>query len=141
MPSQVSPGRHRTSNLRKPKSASGAKKSGISADATKTKPKAVKPARKQFAAGELVVNPLVKKRTEANKGLLQIKKIGNSTGLIFPKSLLENLKLEQGDWVTVIPTADGSLHLRRSNEVFDRGMELAEKAMKTYRNALEKLAK
>lgn len=72
---------------------------------------------------------------------LQIKKIGNSTGLILPKELLQQLKLEQGDWLTLVPGADGAVQLRRSDAVFDRGMEIAEKAMKTYRNALEELAK
>ena len=31
---------------------------------------------------------------------LEIKKIGNSTGLILPKELLARLRLEQGDWLT-----------------------------------------
>ena len=30
---------------------------------------------------------------------LEIKKIGNSTGLILPKELLARLRLTQGDWV------------------------------------------
>jgi putative addiction module antidote len=71
---------------------------------------------------------------------LQIKKIGNSTGLILPKELLGHLKLEQGDWVTLVETTEG-LQLRRSDPVFDRGLEIAEEAMKTYRNALDELAK
>jgi putative addiction module antidote len=72
---------------------------------------------------------------------LEVKKIGNSTGVILPKDLLARLNFGQGDWVTVIETADGGLQLRRSDPVFDKGMEIAERAMVTYRNALEKLAK
>jgi putative addiction module antidote len=72
---------------------------------------------------------------------LELKKIGNSTGLILPKELLARLSFQQGDWVTVNEMADGSLQVRRSDPVFDRGMEIAEKAMHTYRNALEELAK
>ena len=30
---------------------------------------------------------------------LEVKKIGNSTGLILPKELLARLNFEQGDWV------------------------------------------
>ena len=71
---------------------------------------------------------------------LEIKKIGNSTGVILPKELLTRLNFGQGDWVTVVETSDG-LQLRRSDPVFDKGMEIAEKAMVTYRNAIEKLAK
>ena len=72
---------------------------------------------------------------------LEVKKIGNSTGLILPKELLARLSFAQGDWVTVTEMADGSLQLRRSDPVFDKGMEIAEEAMKTYRNALTELAK
>ena len=72
---------------------------------------------------------------------LEVKKIGNSTGLILPKELLARLSFKQGDWVSVTEMADGSLQIRRSDPVFDKGMEIAEKAMETYRNALEKLAK
>ncbi|KAB2873583.1 MAG: AbrB family transcriptional regulator [Alphaproteobacteria bacterium] len=72
---------------------------------------------------------------------LEVKKIGNSTGLILPKDLLARLNFGQGDWVTVIEMADGSLRLRRSDPVFDKGLEIAEKAMDTYRNALAELAK
>jgi putative addiction module antidote len=72
---------------------------------------------------------------------LEVKKIGNSTGLILPKELLSRLNFGQGDWLTVVEMADGSLQLRRSDPVFDKGMEIAEKAMKTYRNALTELAK
>jgi putative addiction module antidote len=72
---------------------------------------------------------------------LEIKKIGNSTGLILPKELLAQLNFAQGDWVSVTALADGGIQLRRSDPVFDKGMEIAEKAMKTYRNALKELAK
>lgn len=72
---------------------------------------------------------------------LEVKKIGNSTGLILPKELLARLSFAQGDWVTVTEMADGSLQIRRTDPIFDKGMEIAEKAMKTYRNALSELAK
>lgn len=72
---------------------------------------------------------------------LEIKKIGNSTGLILPKELLTRLGLAQGEWLSVTELADGGIQLRRSDPVFDKGMEIAERAMKTYRNALSELAK
>ncbi len=72
---------------------------------------------------------------------LEVKKIGNSTGLILPKELLTRLDFRQGDWLSVVEMADGSLRLKRSEETFDKGMEIAEKAMDTYRNALQELAK
>ena len=71
---------------------------------------------------------------------LEIKKIGNSTGFILPKELLAQLKWEQGDQVIANLTPDG-LYLRQSDPVFEKGMEIARKAMKTYRNTLKELAK
>ena len=38
---------------------------------------------------------------------IEIKKIGNSTGLILPKELLGDLNLAQGDWVHVSRTPEG----------------------------------
>jgi putative addiction module antidote len=72
---------------------------------------------------------------------LEVKKIGNSTGLILPKELLTRLKLEQGDWVHVTEMPDGGVRLTPYDPTFEKGMEIAERAMKTYRNALAELAK
>ena len=71
---------------------------------------------------------------------LEIKKIGNSTGLILPRELLARLGLEQGDEVVVTEMVDG-FAVKRGNEVFEKGIEIARKAMKTYRNTLKELAK
>jgi putative addiction module antidote len=72
---------------------------------------------------------------------LEVKKIGNSTGVILPKDLLARLKLEKGDWLYVSETADGGLRLTPYDPTFEKGMQVARKAMKTYRNALAELAK
>ncbi len=71
---------------------------------------------------------------------LQLKRIGNSTGLILPKELLARLGLEQGDEVVVTQTPDG-FRVARNAETFEQGIEIARKAMKTYANALRELAK
>ncbi len=71
---------------------------------------------------------------------LKLKKIGNSTGLILPKELLARLRLEEGDEVVVSEKPDG-FSVTRDQETLDRGLEIARKAMKTYRNALKELAK
>ena len=71
---------------------------------------------------------------------LELKKIGNSTGLILPKELLARFKLGQGDWVYVTELPDG-VRLTPFDPEFEKGMEVAKKAMKTYRNALAELAK
>jgi putative addiction module antidote len=71
---------------------------------------------------------------------LEIKKIGNSTGLILPKELLARLGLAQGDHVLVTEGPDG-LSITRYAPDIEKGMEVARKAMKTYRAALTELAK
>ena len=71
---------------------------------------------------------------------LELKRIGNSTGLILPRDLLTRLGLDQGDSV-VITEAPGGFKVSKYDETFARGLDIARKAMKTYRNALEELAK
>lgn len=72
---------------------------------------------------------------------LEVKRVGNSTGLILPKELVGRLKLEQGDWLYVTENADGTVRLSPYDPTFEKGMKIAERAMKTYRNALAELAK
>jgi putative addiction module antidote len=72
---------------------------------------------------------------------IEIKRIGNSTGLILPKELLAKLQLKQGDSLFVIELPEGGLKLVPHDPTFERGMEIARKAMKTYRNVLRELAK
>lgn len=71
---------------------------------------------------------------------LEIKKIGNSTGLILPKELLARLGLSQGDQVLVTEGPDG-IKISRYVPDLEQGLEIARKAMKTYRAALTELAK
>jgi putative addiction module antidote len=72
---------------------------------------------------------------------IEIKKIGNSTGVILPKELLARLQLKQGDWLFVTELPEGGMKLVPRDPTFERGMEIARKAMRTYRNALRELAK
>lgn len=71
---------------------------------------------------------------------LEIKKIGNSTGLILPKELLIRLGLEQGDQVVVTEAPDG-LRLTRDNTDFEKAMKIVDEVMVEYRETLEALAK
>ncbi len=71
---------------------------------------------------------------------LEIKKIGNSTGLILPKELLARLGLQQGDQLVVSETPHG-FTVSKSDETFEKGLKIARKAMKTYHNTLKELAK
>lgn len=71
---------------------------------------------------------------------LELKKIGNSTGLILPKDLLARLGLSQGDEVVATETPEG-FRISRATGNLEEGMLIARKAMKTYRAALTELAK
>ena len=71
---------------------------------------------------------------------LEIKKIGNSTGLILPKELLVRLGLEQGDEVIVSETQDG-FRITRDNADFEQAMRIVDDIMVEYRETLEALAK
>lgn len=66
--------------------------------------------------------------------------IGNSTGIVLPKELLDRLRLAQGDKVTLTETP-GGLALRVYDPEFERQMEAAEKIMREDRDILRELAK
>jgi len=72
---------------------------------------------------------------------LEIRKLGNSTGLIFPKELLARLGLKQGDALFATLTPDGGVHLTPLAPTFEQAMEIARRGMDIYRNALAELAK
>ena len=72
---------------------------------------------------------------------IEVRKIGNSTGVILPKELLTRLQLKQGDWLFVTELPDGGLMLAPRDPSFEEGMDIARKAMRKYRNALCELAK
>ncbi len=66
--------------------------------------------------------------------------IGNSTGIILPKELLDRLGLKQGDKLSVTETPDG-ISLRISEEEFEAQMKVAREVMERRRSALRELAK
>lgn len=70
---------------------------------------------------------------------LKVTAIGNSTGVILPKELLEKLRVSRGDELMVHETPDGIV-LSPFNAEFARQMDVAEKIMRQRRNLLRKLA-
>ncbi|NOT70086.1 MAG: AbrB/MazE/SpoVT family DNA-binding domain-containing protein [Hyphomicrobium sp.] len=72
---------------------------------------------------------------------LEIKKIGNSTGLILPKELLARLGLQQGDEVTVSEGPDRTLTVTPYSDDDDETMRIARGIMNEYKNTLKALAK
>lgn len=72
---------------------------------------------------------------------LEIKKIGNSTGLILPKELLARLGLEQGDEVFISEGPDRTLTVTPYSGDDDETMRIAREIMSEYKNTLKALAK
>jgi putative addiction module antidote len=70
---------------------------------------------------------------------LKLTAIGNSTGVVLPKELLEKLRVQRGDELMVLETPDG-ITLTPFDPEFARQMEVAEKVMRRRRNLLKKLA-
>jgi putative addiction module antidote len=71
--------------------------------------------------------------------VLKLTAIGNSTGLILPKELLERLRVGRGDSLNVVETPTG-ISLSPFDPEFDRRMELAERVMREDRDVLRRLA-
>ena len=72
---------------------------------------------------------------------LEVKKIGNSTGLILPKELITKLNLQQGQWLHVTESADGGVRLTHYDPEFDRTMAIVDEIMDEYKDTLRALAK
>ncbi|MFT4274835.1 MAG: AbrB/MazE/SpoVT family DNA-binding domain-containing protein [Rhodopseudomonas sp.] len=72
---------------------------------------------------------------------LQIRKIGNSVGVILPKELLARLNLKEGDKFYPVEQPDGSLRLTPYNPKHARTMKIARDLMREYRDTLAALAK
>ena len=70
---------------------------------------------------------------------LKVTTVGNSTGVILPKELLEKLRVNKGDSLYVTETPRG-VELSPYNEEFATQMEIAEAIMREDRDVLRKLA-
>ena len=69
----------------------------------------------------------------------KITKVGNSSAMIIPKEIMEQLQLAQGDSVTITQTANG-IEVAPYDSEFVADMNLAEKIMREDRDVLHKLA-
>ena len=70
---------------------------------------------------------------------LKITTVGNSVGVVLPKDILERLRVDKGDMLSVTETPDG-IELRPFDAEFAEDMEMAEKIMRDNRDLLRKLA-
>jgi putative addiction module antidote len=88
----------------------------------------------------------IEKKVEADPrgtpvGVVQLKKVGNSTGMILPKELMARLNLSVGDSFYATLTPEGGIRFTPYDPKFEKAMEVARRGMKIYRNALAELAK
>jgi putative addiction module antidote len=70
---------------------------------------------------------------------LRLITVGNSTGLVLPKELLERLRVEKGDTLHVVETENG-IELTPYDPEFAEQMDTAEKIMRRHRDVLKRLA-
>jgi len=72
---------------------------------------------------------------------LEIKKIGNSDGLLLPKELMQRLDLKRGQELHVTELAGGGLQLMPYDPDFEETMEAADRIMDKYKDTFAALAK
>jgi putative addiction module antidote len=72
---------------------------------------------------------------------LEIKRIGNSDGLILPRELMQRLDLKRGQQLHVTELAGGGLQLLPYDPDFEKTMETVDDIMDEYRDTLAALAR
>lgn len=71
---------------------------------------------------------------------LKLVTVGNSTGVILPREVLEKLRVERGDQLYLVETPRG-IELTPYDPDFAKQMDLAERVMREDRDVLAKLGK
>jgi putative addiction module antidote len=87
------------------------------------------------------VNPAEISAAVLGANAVQVRKIGNSLGLILPKELLSQLRWNEGDVLTFVEQPDNGVVLRRKEDLHAKALEIARKAMVEYADTLRELAK
>lgn len=73
--------------------------------------------------------------------VLEIKKIGNSVGLILPKPLLGRLRLKEGDKLYVIDQTERGMKLSPYDPKHAEAMAFARRSFRKYADTYKALAK
>jgi putative addiction module antidote len=77
----------------------------------------------------------------APKVKIEIKKIGNSDGLLLPRELMQRLDLKRGQELHITELAGGGFQAMPYDPDFEETMEIADRIMDKYRDTLAALAK
>jgi putative addiction module antidote len=80
------------------------------------------------------------RNVEIEGHLLQVKKIGNSLGLILPKELLARLKLAEGDKLYVVEQTERGIKLSPYDPKHVKAMEIARRSFRRYADTYKALA-
>jgi putative addiction module antidote len=72
---------------------------------------------------------------------LQIRKIGNSLGLILSKDVLSRLKLKEGDKLHIVEQTERGIKLSPYNPKHAKAMEIARRSFSVYADTYKALAK
>jgi antitoxin MazE len=72
---------------------------------------------------------------------IQIKKFGNSVGLILPKELMQRLDLKRGQQLHIVELAGGGFQALPYDPDFEKTMNVADEIIDEYRDTLVALAK
>jgi putative addiction module antidote len=81
------------------------------------------------------------RKAEAEGFVLQIRKIGNSVGLILPKELLARLNLHEGDKLHVVENTERAFKLSPYDPEHADTMSVAREVMHEYQDTFRALAK
>ena len=80
-------------------------------------------------------------RTTGIEGyVLQVKKIGNSVGLILPKDLLARLKLSEGDKLHIVEQTERGIKLSPYDPKHAKAMDIARRSFRKYADTYKALA-
>ena len=72
---------------------------------------------------------------------IEIKRIGNSDGLILPRDFMQRMDLRRGQQMHLVELAGGGFQVLPYDPDFARTMEVADEIMDEYRDTLAALAK
>lgn len=72
---------------------------------------------------------------------IEIRKIGNSDGLLLPRELMQRLDLKRGQELHITELAGGGFQAVPYDPDFEKTMEIADQIMDKYRDTLAALAK
>jgi putative addiction module antidote len=81
------------------------------------------------------------RHVEIEGAVLQVRKIGNSLGLILSKELLARLKLKEGDKLHVVEQTDRGVKLTPYDPKNAEAMEIARRSFRKYADTYKALAK